>query len=340
MINKITFLGTAGDSYVAGKQIRASGGLIVRMGEIQLHIDPGPGALTRANEYGINIRANTAVLVSNSSLLHSNDTNAVIDAMTYGGIDKKGVLVANKSVVDGTESEKPIITNLHKSFVERIVVMDKGQRLGIENVEIHALPAIGADPNGIGFKLLAPDFTLVYSSDTKYSKDLIKEYHGADILILNIPEPGEEKVEHQLNSESAIKLIKGVNPKLVIINHFGIKMIKADPLYEGREIQKATGVQVIIAKDGLTISPGSYSAKSDQKRLNTYKDHDTGEVTETPEQEEVKSVPEEVQVESSEEVKDEQPVEEIKEEIEEEKSEVEAKPEEKHKEEHQEHLEF
>ncbi|MBW2995863.1 MBL fold metallo-hydrolase [Candidatus Woesearchaeota archaeon] len=332
MINKITFLGTAGDSYVAGKQMRGSGGLILRLGEIQLHIDPGPGALTRANEYGINLRANTAVLVSNNSILHSNDTNAVIDAMTYGGIDKKGVLVANRSVVEGTEEEKPVITNLHKSYVERIVVMDEGQRLGIENVEIHALPTITNDPNAIGFKILAPDFTLVYTSDTKYSKDVVKEYQGADILILNVPEPGNEKVEYQLNSESVIKVVKAVNPKLAIISHFGIKMIKSDPLYEGREIQKATGVQVLIAKDGLSVTPGSYSAKSDQKRLSTYKDQETGEVKtgeqeDVPEQEEViaeeKPVEEETKVEEA--PKEEGPVEE---------------PEEQHKVDHQEHLNF
>ncbi|MBD3354773.1 hypothetical protein GF361_02200 [Candidatus Woesearchaeota archaeon] len=279
-MNKITFLGTAGDSFVSGKQIRASGGIIIRLGEVQLHLDPGPGALARAKEHGINLRANTAVLVSNNNLLHCNDVNAVIDAMTYGGMDKKGVLVSNKSFLEGSDNEKSLLSNVQKSFVEKIVMMEKGQKLGIENVEIHALDADGPDPNTIGFKILAPDFTLVYTSDTKYSREIIKEYEGADILILNVPMPGEEKAENQLNSSSATKIIKKINPKLSIISHFGIKMIKGDPLYEGREIQKASKVQVLIAKDGLSISPRSYSAKSDQKRLSTFKDQDTGEVKE------------------------------------------------------------
>ncbi len=277
-MNKITFLGTAGDSFVAGKQIRASGGIIIRLGDVQLHLDPGPGALARAKEHGINLRANTAVLVSSNSLLHCNDVNAVIDAMTYGGIDKKGVLVSNKSFLEGNEDEKPFLRNVQRSFVEKIVMMDEGQKLGIENVEIHALPAEGLDSNTIGFKILAPDFTLVYTSDTKYSREIVKEYEGADILILNVPMPGEEKTDNQLNSSSAVKIIKNVNPKLAIISHFGIKMIKGDPLYEGREIQKASKVQVLIAKDGLSISPRSYSAKSDQKRLSIFKDQDTGEI--------------------------------------------------------------
>ena len=48
-------------------------------------------------------------------------------------------------------------------------------------------------------------------------------------------------------------------------------MIKADPLYEAREIQKSTGIQVLSAKDGMVIIPSSYSAKSSQKRLNLFK---------------------------------------------------------------------
>ena len=55
-------------------------------------------------------------------------------------------------------------------------------------------------------------------------------------------------------------------------------MLKADPLIEGREIQRKTGVQVLTAKDGMAITPSSYAAKSKQKRLNFYKDQETGEV--------------------------------------------------------------
>jgi ribonuclease BN (tRNA processing enzyme) len=301
MDNRIVFLGTAGDSYVAGRQMRASGGIIVQVGELQFHIDPGPGALLKAIENNINLRGNTAVLVSNSSLLHCNDVNAVIDAMTYGGTDKTGVLVANKTVVNGAEGISPYLTELHKSFVERIIVMEQGQKLGIEGVEVHALPALSKDPNALGFKILAPDFTLVYSSDTKYSKDLAKEYKGADILILNVPHPGEEKAEGQLNSEAAARLIKAVNPKLAAITHFGISMVKGDPLYEGREIQKETGIQVLVAKDGMGLVPGSYAAKSDQKRLSGFKEGKKGIQIDEPEPVKVEEVNEADEAEETEE---------------------------------------
>lgn len=266
MESNIIFLGTGGDAFVVGKQLRASGGIILQIGELQFHIDPGPGALVRAAQHEINLRANTAVFATCNHVNHCNDLNAVISAMTYGGFDKRGILVASNSVINGQTS---YITDFHKKCLEKIIVLKAGQRLGIEDVEIYALPAVHSDPDTIGLKFITGGFTFTYSSDTAYSKEHAKAYKGTDILVLNVVLPGNEKGENQLNSEDAANIIKEVNPKLAIISHFGIKMLKADPLYEAREIQKQTGCQVICAKDGLIISPKSYSAESSQRRLPT-----------------------------------------------------------------------
>ncbi len=272
MVSKIVFLGTGGDSFVIGKQIRNAGGIILKVNDLQFHIDPGPGALINAVQNHINIRENTAVFVSNNNINQCNDVNAIIDAMTYGGMDKRGVLVANKTTVNGTETIKPYLTESHKSYLERIIVLGSDQKLAIEDVEIDAISTSNtSDPNTIGFKFYTPDFVLGYPSTTAYSKELVKAYHGCDILILNVQNPGEEKAENHLNTSEAKKLIIKINPKLAILTHFGIRMIKADPLYEAREIQKTTGIQVLAAKDGMVISPSSYSAKSSQKRLNLFK---------------------------------------------------------------------
>ena len=49
----VRFLGTGGARFVVAKQIRASGGMWMRFGETQIHIDPGPGALVRALGTGV-----------------------------------------------------------------------------------------------------------------------------------------------------------------------------------------------------------------------------------------------------------------------------------------------
>jgi len=270
MSSSIIFLGTGGDSIVVGKQLRASGGFVLKVGETQFHVDPGPGALVRAYENGINLRANTAVLASHNHLNHAADLNAVINAMTYGGLDKVGILAGNKTVVEGSQSIKSYLTDFHKNLMEKVIVLNNGKRIAIQDVEIEALPANHSDFDTVGFKFYTPEFILSYSSDTTYSRDIVNKYKGSDILLLNVVGPQGEKMQNHLNSDDAIKIIDKVNPKLAVITHFGIKMIKANPLYEGRYIQSETGIQVLAAKDGMRISPVSYSAKSPQKRLGKF----------------------------------------------------------------------
>ncbi len=268
--SKILFLGTGAQSIVVGKQIRASGGIIIQSGESQLHIDPGPGALVRAREYGVNLRENTALLVSHNHLGHCNDVNAVIDAMTYSGLDRQGVLIGNETLINGAEDILPYLTKFHKNCLEKVMVLKEGQRVGIYDVEIKAMPSVHSEPNTIGFRILTPDFNLVYTSDTDYSNKLIDAYKDCDILILNVVNPTQFKTTGNLCTEDAIKIIEKVKPRLSIITHFGIKMVEADPINEAREIQKQTKEQVIAAKDGLSINPATYAAKSQQKSLKLY----------------------------------------------------------------------
>ncbi|MFC1800568.1 MBL fold metallo-hydrolase [Nanoarchaeota archaeon] len=270
MDNKIIFLGTAGDSSVYGKQYKASGGIILQLGDVQLHLDPGPGTLVRADQYGVNLRANTAVLVSNSSLKNCNDINAVIDAMTHSGLDKKGVLIANNTVVNGNDKQDAYLTKMHRNYVERIIVMESGKRIGIEDMEIHALPAKTQDSEAVGYKIISPHSTIVYSGDSVFRNDVVRNYRHSDILILNIASPESTKPSTSFSSEDVVKIIKDVNPKLAVITGFGMKMLKADPLYEARKIQSETGVQVVAAKDGMVINVASFSAKVRQKTLRSF----------------------------------------------------------------------
>jgi len=267
---RIIFLGTGAGRFVRGKQERATGGIIIQVADNQFHLDPGPGSLVAASHYGINLRGNTAVIISHAHIGHCNDVNAVIDAMTYSGFDKQGVLVSNQTLINGTDTIKPYLTEYHRNCMEKIMVIKEGQKVGINDVEIQALKADHDDANSLGFKFLTPNFTLTYSGDTGYSNEIVEQYQKSDILILNIKNPGNKKEANNLCSEDAVKIIKKVNPKLTIITHFGKEMIEADPIYEAREMQKQTGCQVIAAKDGMIINPGFYSAFAKQKTLKSF----------------------------------------------------------------------
>ncbi len=267
---KIVFLGTGGDSIVVGKQLRSAGGIIVQVEENQLHIDPGPGALARAKDYGVNIRANVAVLVSHNHLNHAGDINSVISAMTLGGLDPKGVLVLNKSAAEGTGELDRYLTDYHRRLIERSIVLEAGQRVGINEIEVKATRALHSDPTAVGFKLVTPKFVMGYTGDTGYSTSLAEDFRDVDLMVFNTVLPREQKEQGQLNADDVLRLLSQIKPKLAIITHFGIKMEESDVLNEARRIQRESQVQTVAAKDGMAINPVSYAVSLRQKTLNLF----------------------------------------------------------------------
>ncbi len=269
MNNSILFLGTGGDSIVVGKQIRASGGIVLKFGETMFMLDPGPGALVRSKQYDVNLREITAVLVSHNHVNHSSDLNAVISAMTYSGIDKRGILVADVETLNGSANEKPVISNFHKTLVERFIEMKPGTKIGINDVNIVATTAKHA-PSSVGFKFYTDKFTVSYTSDTELCKELCEDHKDSDIIIINCKYPLELSQEGHMNAEDVINFLQKTKPKLAILTHFGIKMLDADPIYLAREIQKKTESQVIVARDGMSVNPISYASSLNQKKLDSF----------------------------------------------------------------------
>ncbi|MBS3123738.1 MBL fold metallo-hydrolase [Candidatus Woesearchaeota archaeon] len=259
---RLIFLGTAGSSAVFTKQTRASGGIILQVEDLQFHIDPGPGALVKAKEFGVVAQNTTGILVSHNHLNHCNDLNAVVEAMTYGGIEQRGIVMGSKSALQDSETTTSFLTKHHRQLVERIIPLEKKHKIGLDLLEINSFPADHTDDHALGFKFFCPRLVISYSGDTAYSEELVDNLMGSDLLILNVPYPGNKSMNGNLDSEGATKIIAQVKPKLAILTHFGTEMLKADPLVEAREIQRATGVAVIAAQDGLSISPDNYKNRN------------------------------------------------------------------------------
>lgn len=261
-------MGTGGDSAVVGKQLRASGGIILQIEGNQFHLDPGPGALVRLNQAGINPRENTAIFVSHPHLNHCNDVNAVISAMSYNGIDKHGLLVASESVINFEENNVPCVTNFHKKCVERYLVLK--EKIGINEIDIFPTETRHSI-QGIGFKFQSSKYTISYTSDTEYFPGLADQHEKVDVLIINCKNPFGLEEKGHMNADNVIELIKKAKPKLAIITHFGIKMMNEDPIVVAREINNQVKAQVIAAKDGLVVNPKTFASRVRQQKLKNFK---------------------------------------------------------------------
>lgn len=261
--NRLVFLGTAGDTSTVTKQIRASGGIILYYRGNQIHIDPGPGSLIQYKKNRINPRNTLALIATTNDLGHAGDLNAVISAMTHDGLDNRGVLIGSKSIIEGTESENPVLWKRFRSYLERNIALKLGERVGINNIDFSTLMCKSDDPSAFGLKIQTGEFTLAYSSDARFQAALARQYEDADILILKTPYPETEEKTDRLNLTEAKKIIAEALPRVVILTGFGVKMLNSDPTFLAREIQRETGVQVIAAHDGLVIDPMQYSRKTE-----------------------------------------------------------------------------
>lgn len=264
MDDSIVFLGTGGARHVMVTQDRSTAGFIVRADGVQIHVDPGPGTVIMAKKYEVNLKDTSIIFVSHSHPDHANDANLMIDIITNMGERKAGTLICNKTV------DKEILTDYHVKHLNEKIILKPGEKTDVNNLQFLATKTKNQD-QGIGFRLRTQKFCLGYTSDTFYFAELGNAFKGCDIMIVNNMTPfGGERFKKHLSSEDTVKLLKKVKPKLAIIQHFGGRMLEKNPMYEAREIQKQSGVQVIAATDGLVIDPESYSAESNQKLLQSF----------------------------------------------------------------------
>ncbi len=124
----IRFLGTGGARFVVAKQIRASGGMWIRFGDTQVHVDPGPGALVRALGTVPPQRPAEldAIVLSHKHLDHAGDVNAMIEAMAQGGWKPRGALLAPG---DAWDSESILLPYARRFVPRHEVVTERGGRI-------------------------------------------------------------------------------------------------------------------------------------------------------------------------------------------------------------------
>ena len=192
------------------------------------------------------------MVVTHVHLDHSNDVNILIDAMTGGGLHKKGVLFAPDECLRG---KNRIVLPYLRSFPRKIVTLkERGRyRLGSLSFSASARHLHSAETYGISFT--AGGGKVSFVSDTKYSPSLYESYRGSDILVINVlrHSPMEFGDILHLSLEDAKKLITLIRPKKAVLTHLGMTMVKARPALLARQMTRELGIEVIAASDGMKL---------------------------------------------------------------------------------------
>ena len=251
---EILFLGTGGARFVVARQIRASGGMWMRFGDTQLHVDPGPGALVRALSHvpPCNPRELEGIVLSHKHLDHSGDVNVMIEAMTSGGFRRRGVLLAPHDALEGEH----VVLPYAQRFVERVEIAK--ERCGpyrIGPVEVHTSIKHVHAVETYGMHFRYGGRTVSYLPCGRYFEGLAEDYaaHEPDVLIINVLRYRDSMDVDHMTFDQARNVIAAVRPRVAVMQHFGTKMLEQNPVRLALEVEDDLGIRTIAAYDNMTL---------------------------------------------------------------------------------------
>ena len=250
----VLFLGTGGARFVVARQIRASGGMWMRFGQTQIHVDPGPGALVRALAHvpPCNPRDLDAIVLSHKHLDHSGDVNAMVEAMTSGGFRRRGQLLAPRDALEGDCVVLPYAQN----FPERVVVLEASSGpYAIGDVELRTSCRHVHGVDTYGLHLRFDGTTISYLPCGRYFEGLAEDYasHKPDVLIVNVLRYADAMDVDHFTWGDATRIVEHVRPKVAMFQHFGTKVLEQDPQRLACELEDRLGLRVIAAYDGFQL---------------------------------------------------------------------------------------
>ncbi len=244
------------------KQVRASGGIWFNLANTQFLIDPGPGALVRAtsSRHHLTPTELSAILLSHRHLDHSADVNVMIEAMTMGGTEKRGKLFAPS---DALEGEDPVVFRYLRGFLEEVVVLSEGSSYQLGPVSFTCPVRHRHRGEVYGFRFEVNKMSISYIADTAYFPELAHHYL-ADVVIFNVVRYKPSELDH-LHLPEVETLIKAMEPKLAIMTHFGMTMIREKPWKVAKAVSERTGCKVIAAQDGMKIDLNTLTNNAEGK---------------------------------------------------------------------------
>lgn len=250
----LKFLGTAGARFVVAKQLRSSAGLYLEAGGVRVLIDPGPGTIVRlaASQPRLDPEKMNGVILTHGHIDHANDVNIIIDAMTEGGIKRRGWLFAPRECLEG---EKAVVLNYLKSYLEHIVILEPEREysLGKLTWKTSGQHRHGVETYGLIFDINGKKLALV--ADTKFFPELVTYYRGTHWLVVNVVRdtPFDDPSIQHLVLADARRLIEEIRPEITVLTHFGMRMLRAKPWELARRLEKEFNQKVIAAADGFQL---------------------------------------------------------------------------------------
>lgn len=247
----IRFLGTAGARFTIMRQLRASGGIWVGLGDQAFVIDPGPGSLVRICEATppLDVLDLAALLLTHRHIDHSTDLNVLAEAMVEGGFRRHGHVVLPQ---DGRDV--CCLLPYLQEKIEALHIWEEGQTIALPGgVTVEGTPLTHHHVDCFGFTLQIPGLApMGLVSDTRFEERWVDFYRSCPLLIVNMTFAHHREGIDHLCPEDVATLIARLAPKRVILTHLGRGVLEEGPEAIARDLSRP-GTEVTAATDGMVI---------------------------------------------------------------------------------------
>lgn len=152
-------------------QTRPTGGFVLSLPDLMLHVDPGPGAIVWANHYGLDLTRLDGVYISHGHTDHFAGAAPVIEAMCRLMMQRRGHILAPPSVFD-----RHLISDYHRGEAEAVgmyrggptpIVLAPGVPVSLGRGTLTPEVAHHGGEN-LGFVLEHDGLRIGYTSDSDY----------------------------------------------------------------------------------------------------------------------------------------------------------------------------
>ena len=251
----VKFLGTAGARYVVARQLRSSAGTFIKVKGHNIMLDPGPGTLVRCakSRPKIDVTKLDAIILTHSHVDHSNDVNVLIDAMTEGGLTRRGVLFAPLQCLEGRNA---VVFAYLREFLTEITILKPNRRYSLGDVSFSTSVRHQHSVETYGVKLELDGLVLSFMVDTRYFPGLTDSYAESTFLVMNVvrQRPHESGEVLHLCVDDVRRILSRIGPRRAILTHFGMTMLRARPWQIAEKLTEDLGIQVVAASDGMTVA--------------------------------------------------------------------------------------
>jgi len=258
--DELVILGSGGGRHHIRTQYRATGGILYKFGGIQAHIDPGPGAIVRINQYDEDPTKTDLFIVTHIHIDHFNDLCAIIESSRERLHDKnydyfkKGTLITTEEVLK-------FVPKYHQNMLETIVSFKAGDAFNYKGAKIIGTKVVHSQVEGFGIIFNLKDYTIAFSSDTRVFEGFSEQFSGVDVLVLNLLRPNSVVCRRHLCTDEVIPYLNKIQPSLkgLLITHFGSYMDspfspKNFIPSQIKKLKEKTDINTIIAaEDGAKI---------------------------------------------------------------------------------------